>query len=283
MKFSLDLITHALRYVHPEKLYSYFGLPVPNNASGVAARAFGVSALLYLPARQAVEHQARETAQQLLDIRSVAAQVDQLPFQPGDLVAAVGDSITDDLLSWFHLLQNMVNLRRRRDHIRFLNTAFSGDTTAHLLSRFVAVVQAQPQWVLCLAGTNDARRHGELALKTDVSLEETLKNLTAMQHYARSQAPCRWLWLTPNPIRQEQVVQDEYFHQSGITWQCSDLDAVAEAIRRHFEPVIDLYPVFGYPPDAYLLEEDGLHPSSAGQVKIVRAVLDHFSSRKSGI
>ena len=62
MRFTLDLIQHALRYVHPEKLYSYFGLPVPDNVSGVAARAFGVSALLYLPARQQVERQARATA-----------------------------------------------------------------------------------------------------------------------------------------------------------------------------------------------------------------------------
>ena len=280
MKFSLDLIQHALRYVHPEKLYSYFGLPVPANVSGVAARAFGVSALLYLPARQQVERQARETAQQLLAIRSVAAQVDRLPFQPGELVAAVGDSITDDLLSWFHLLQNMVSLRRRRDKIRFLNTAFSGDTTAHLLSRFVPVIQAQPNWILCLAGTNDARRHGLSALKTDVSLAETVKNLKAMEHYAHSQIQAHWVWLTPNPIREELVAQDEYFQQSGITWQCCDLDAVAESIRRHFEPVIDLYPLFGYPPDAFLLEEDGLHPSSAGQIKILRAVLDYFCPQK---
>lgn len=283
MRFSLDLIQHALRYVHPEKLYSYFGLPVPKNVSGVAARAFGVSVLLYLPARQQVEHQAREMARQLLAIPSVAAQVDRLPFRPGELVAAVGDSITDDLFSWFNLLMNMVTMRRRRDKIRFLNTAFSGDTTAHLLSRFVAVIQAQPQWIFCLAGTNDARRHGEQALKTDVSIEETILNLSAMQHYAGTQIQSRWLWLTPNPICEEQVVRDEYFRQSGISWQACDLDAVAEGIRRHFEPVIDLYPLFGYPPDTNLLEEDGLHPSSAGQIKIVRAVLDYFSPEKSGI
>lgn len=283
MRFSLDLIQHALRYVHPEKLYSYFGLPAPANVSGVAARAFGVSALLYLPARHQVERQARETAKRLLKDPALAAQVDRLPFQPGDLVAAVGDSITDDLLSWFHLLENLVTLRRQGEQIRFLNTAFSGDTTGHLLSRFVVVVQAQPQWIFCLAGTNDARRHGEQALKTDVSLEETIKNLKAMEHFARGKISARWTWITPNPIREELVQKDEYFCESGITWRASELDAVAEGVRRQLDPVIDLYPLFGYPPDPALLEDDGLHPSPAGQIKIVRAVLDHFSSVKSGI
>jgi len=281
MRFTLDLIQHALRYVHPEKLYSYFGLPTPANTSGMAAGAFGVSALLYLPARQQVERQAKETAQQMLEDPEVTEWVDRLPFQPGDLVAALGDSITDDLLSWFHLLQNLVGLRRKRDQIRFLNTAFSGDTTSHLLSRFQPVIQAQPQWILCLAGTNDARRHGEQALKTDVSLEETIKNLKAMEHYARNCLSVHWTWITPNPIRAELAAHDIYFQESGLTWQAADLDAVAEAIRRQFDPVIDLYPVFGYPPDPDLLEEDGLHPSPAGQMQIVRAVLKHFGSLQS--
>ena len=283
MKFSLELIQHALRYVHPEKLYAYFGLPNPANSSGVAARAFGVSALLYLPARQQVERQARETARHMLEEKSIAVQVDRLPFQPGDLVMAVGDSITDDLLSWFHLIQNMVNLRRRKEKIRFQNSAFSGDTTAHLLSRFLPIIQARPQWIFCLAGTNDARRHGEQALKTDVSLDETVKNLNAMQHYARSRIKTRWVWITPNPIDAALAAKDEYFQTSGLTWRSSDLDAVAEAIRCQFDPVIDLYPVFGYPPVANLLEEDGLHPSPAGQEQIARAVLDFFSQDHLGI
>jgi acyl-CoA thioesterase-1 len=240
MNFTLELIQHALRYVHPEKLYSYFGLPVPANVSGVAARAFGVSALLYLPARQQVERQARETARQMLKEEHIAAQVDRLPFQPGNLVLAVGDSITDDLLSWFHLIQNLVTIRRRKEKIRFMNTAFSGDTTAHLLSRFLPIIQAGPQWIFCLAGTNDARRHGAQALKTDVSLDETVKNLNAMQHYALSILKTRWVWITPNPIHETLVARDEYFQVSGLTWQSSDLDAVAEAIRRQFDPVIDL-------------------------------------------
>ena len=283
MKFSLDLIQHALRYVHPEKLYSYFGLPVPANVSGVAARAFGVSVLLYLPARNQVEHQARETAHRMLEEKSIADQVDRLPFRPGDLVLAVGDSITDDLLSWFHLIQNLVKERRRQEKIRFMNTAFSGDTTAHLLSRFLPVIQAGPQWIFCLAGTNDARRHGEQAFKTDVSLDETVKNLTAMQQYALSQLDTRWIWITPNPIDEARAARDEYFQAGGLTWRSSDLDAVAEAVRCQFEPVIDLYPVFGCPPAADLLEDDGLHPSPAGQEKIARAVLDFFSQEQLGI
>lgn len=278
MRFSLDLIQHALRYVHPEKLYAYFGLPAPKYNPGMAAGAFGVSALLYLPARQQVERQARDAARELLDDHATAALVDQLPFQAGDLVAVMGDSITDDLLSWFHLVENMVELRRKGDQIRFLNLAFSGDTTAHMYSRMLPLIQAKPQWIFCLAGTNDARRVGCQPFKTAVSLAETELNLAAMRHFASSETQAHWIWLTPPPLLVEKTLTDAYFLESELCWQPADLEAAAEAVRRQSGPVIDLFPIFGNPPDPAYLEEDGLHPSAAGQALIARAVLKFLCS-----
>ena len=283
MRFSLELIQHALRYVHPEKLYTYFGLPAPKNGSGIGAGAFGVSALLYLPARQQVERQARDAARELLEDPLVAAQVDRLPFQPGDLVAVMGDSITDDLFSWFQLIQDMVELRRKSDQIRFLNLAFSGDTTAHMFSRILPLIQAKPQWIFCLAGTNDARRIGGQLVKTAVSPAETGLNLAAMQQFACTETQARWIWLTPLPLLEEKTMKDEYFRESELSWQSADLEAVAEIVRRQTGPVIDLFPVFGNPPDPTLLEEDGLHPSQAGQARIARTVLDFLSNNQLGI
>lgn len=279
MRFSLDLIQYALRYVHPEKLYAYFGLPAPKSGPpGMAAGAFGVSALLYLPARQQVERQARDAARELLEDPTVAAQVDRLPFQPGELVAVMGDSITDDLFSWFQLIEDMVELRRKDDQIRFVNLAFSGDTTAHMFSRILPLIHAKPQWIFCLAGTNDARRMGRQPLKTAVSPAETGQNLAAMQHYACTETQARWIWLTPPPLLVEKTLTDEYFLESQFSWQPAELEAVAETVRQQTGPVIDLFPVFGNPPDPALLEEDGLHPSQAGQARIARAVLDFLSN-----
>jgi lysophospholipase L1-like esterase len=210
----------------------------------------------------------------------VASLVDRLPFRPGDLVAVIGDSITDDLLSWFHLIENMVELRRKYEQIRFLNLAFSGDTTAHMLSRMLPLVQAKPQWIFCLAGTNDARRIGCQPFKPAVSPAETELNLAAMRQFAHSETQARWIWLTPPPMLADKVQADAYFRESELCWQPADLEAAAEATRRQPGPFIDLFPVLGNPPDPAYLEEDGLHPSPAGQARIAQTVLEFLCNEE---
>jgi len=55
--------------------------------------------------------------------------VDRLPFAPGQRIVAVGESTTDDLLSWFEILRRLLDLRRPADRITLTNMAVSGQTT----------------------------------------------------------------------------------------------------------------------------------------------------------
>jgi acetyl esterase/acyl-CoA thioesterase-1 len=52
---------------------------------------------------------------------------------------------------------------------------------------------------------------------------------------------------------------------------------VADIVRRRPEPVVDLQAVFGTPANPDLLLSDGLHPSLAGQIAIVTALVRHLS------
>jgi acyl-CoA thioesterase I len=279
-KLNLELVERAFRFFHPEKLYFNMAWPMPSNVDSIAARVFGVPTIIYSQLRRRVERQALAAARQMLADADFAAQVDRLPFKPGMLIAGVGDSITDDLLSWFELLAHLLKLRRPKDNLRCLNAGFSSDTSTHMLCRFYPVVKEQPDWILCMAGTNDARRHGVQAFKTAVSQAETASNLAALAHFAATQTRARWIWLTPNPILPERTWQDENLQRNQLTWQAADLDAVAQLVRARPEPVLDLYPLFGNPPEASLLMEDGLHPSLAGQVRIARALVE-FLNRTS--
>ena len=56
-------------------------------------------------------------------------------------------------------------------------------------------------------------------------------------------------------------------------WRNDDLRAVVELVRSQQDPVVDLWAAFGEPADPALLLDDGLHPSLAGQTRIVREVL----------
>ena len=62
-----------------------------------------------------------------------------------------------------------------------------------------------------------------------------------------------------------------------LGWRNDDLAAVAEAVRRQPDPVVDLYALFGVPANPGWLLPDGLHPSLAGQKAIVTALIERLS------
>ena len=68
------------------------------------------------------------------------------------------------------------------------------------------------------------------------------------------------------------------FRHGQSTWRNTDLLALAEAVGRFDEPVVDLVAAFGVPPDDDLLGPDGVHPTLAGQTAIVTALVGHLTS-----
>jgi lysophospholipase L1-like esterase len=269
---------YVLQFQHKEKLLA--GIPGVSDAT--VAALWDLDAATYRSIRDTFSERARRTAIELLADDAFAACVDRLPFAPGATVVGLGDSITDDDQSWLEILRHLLALRRPQDQIRILNEGVSGDTTMQMIARFLDVVFEQPDWILCLAGTNDARLHGQYPTKTLVSISETAANLDMLRHFGATQCPAEWLWITPATVIEEQIEHDWFLSPFELRWRNRDLIAVAQAVTDAAEQgqdsLVDLQDVFGLPPNPALLLPDGLHPSLAGQTAIARAVVKRLSA-----
>ena len=169
-------------------------------------------------------------ASELLADADFAARVDRLPFAANSTVVGLGDSITDDLQSWLEILRHLLDLRRPADAIQAVNAGISGETTSQMVSRFLGVVARQPAWIICMAGTNDARTHGTSPIKTLISIDETERNLAALRNFAATQTAARWLWLTPAAVIEEQIAADPFLSSLQAMWRNDNLAAVAAAV-----------------------------------------------------
>lgn len=269
-----EQLARLIQFIHPAKTLG----ALPGVTEDVVAAAFGLDGAEYRRIRRGFEENARAAAQALLQDADFAARVARLPFAPGGKVVALGDSITDDDQSWAEILRHLLALARPADGIALVNAGVSGHTTSDVLARFLGVVNERPDWIICMIGTNDARRHGLHPAKTMLSPAETERNLAALRQYALTQTSARWVWMTPATVIEEKIAADWWLGQTNqIAFTNADLRAVADIVRRRPEPVVDLQAVFGMPARPDLLLDDGLHPSLAGQIAIVSALVRHLS------
>jgi len=267
--FEPRYLSYVLQFEHLEKRLE----GMPGATDELIARLFGLDIEAYRSIRGRYASRARRAAYDLTEEPAFAARVDRLPFEAGDVVAGLGDSITDDDQSWLEILRCLLELRRAEDRIRVVNAGVSGDTTAQMIARFLDVVVEGPDWIICMAGTNDARLHGRSPSKVLVSVEETAKNLDMLRHMAATQTQARWVWMTPTPVIEAQIAGHWMLSGFELSWRNADLLAVRNAVCQCPETVVDLWDVFGHPPDPRFLLPDGLHPSLEGQVAIVRTVV----------
>ncbi len=177
------MIENLIQYTHLRKLYGY----LPGMDEALMARLFGLEFEDYRAVKSRFDANAREAAQELLEDPSFAERVDRLPFRERETVLGIGDSFTDDLQSWLEIVRHLFEERRPRDEIRIVNAGLSAHTTAMVLRRFAPnVIARRPDWIICLLGGNDATRVGPEPNKTQVSVDETVKNLEAMRRIART-------------------------------------------------------------------------------------------------
>jgi len=268
-----EQLAYLMKFRHPEKILAQMaGLTETH-----IAEMFEVDLATYRANKSASARQAESAAGELLDDAEFAAQLDRLPLQPGQTVVGLGDSITDDDESWLEILRHALAARRGGDGLKVINAGVSGDTTSQVITRFLAVIVEQPDWVVCLVGTNDSRWHGQSPTKTLVSVEETEKNYRMLRNFAAGQTSARWLWMTPPPAIEERIAAHWFFSELQLMWRNENVAAVADAVRRQDDAVVDLQAAFGCPADPALLLEDGLHPSLAGQKLIVRTLVARWS------
>jgi lysophospholipase L1-like esterase len=268
-----EQVAYFTQFIHPDKGYDY----LPGADANLMATMLGVEPAAYQAVASHFAANAAQVAAELLRDPEFAGAVDRVPFAPGSTIVGLADSITDDLQSWFEMLRHALTLRRPGDNFRLHNQAVSGDTTTALISRFYGVTQLNPDWILCMVGTNDAREHGLSPGKTLVSLGETGANLREVRAFAARQTSARWVWLTPTPVIESRIPQDWWLGPQQMMWRNANLRPIVELIRAQDDPVVDLWSAFGeQPPDRYLLS-DGLHPSLEGQTAILRSVVERLT------
>jgi lysophospholipase L1-like esterase len=272
-------IRGTVQYIHPEKIYFY--LPGFQREDFVAGT-YGLDVETYRAIRAEFAAAARGAAAELLADDAFAGLVDRLPFQPDELVVAIGESDTDDLQSWFEILRYLIDIRRPEDGIRLLNLAISGQTTADVVGQLLQALAWEPDWILAGVGGNDAGRTGIGATKTDVSPEETERNLTNLRSVAAAQSEASWVWLTRWSVDEDRIAAYPGFAMGQFSGRAEDLDAVSELVRQQPDPVVDISSIFGRPAALEFLVEDGLHPSLAGQQLIARTVVERLADLPGG-
>jgi acyl-CoA thioesterase I len=244
-----------VRFEHPAKLLSVAELP---GAAGLDAAA--QAAAYRTDAETVTALRARFRIQ-------VAAAARRLEMRPvPQRILALGDSITDDLLSWAEIL--------RAAGLDVVNAGVSGDTTADALRRLYGITLLKPDIVVTMLGTNDCQRHDGHLL---VSPEESARNLAAIAGWLR-RTGARLLWITPPPVDEAALARAIGARPFAV--RDADVRAVAAAIHALGEPVIDLHEVFAG--RRRLLMEDGVHPTLEGQTAIAAAVASELGQSHSG-
>lgn len=272
-QLSSEQQAYVLQFQHPEKIIG--GLSGLGDA--MLAALFGIDAALYRQIKDQFAANARGAAEELLSDADFAAKVDRIPFLPGETIVGLGDSITDDWQSWLEILRNLIAIRRPSDNLKIVNAGISGHTTADINGRFLDIVAMQPKWILCMAGTNDARKHGLRPTKSMVGLEETGKNLVMLRAFSANQTTAQWIWITPPTLIQEKVAAHWFLGPLQLSFSNDHVAAIADLMRQLRDPVVDLQQIFGIPANPDYLLDDGLHPSLAGQKAIVRAVVEKLA------
>jgi acyl-CoA thioesterase-1 len=244
-----------VRFEHPAKLLSVAELPGAAGLDAAAqAAAYRTDAGTVTALRARFRTQVAGTAKQL-----------DVPHRPGRIVA-LGDSITDDLLSWAEIL--------RAAGLDVVNAGVSGDTTADALRRLYGITLLEPDLVITMLGTNDCQRHDGALL---VSPEESARNLASIAGWLR-RTGARLLWITPPPV--DEAALARAVRSRPLAVREADVRAVAEAVCALGDPVVDLRAVFGGRPG--LLMEDGVHPTLEGQTAIAAAVASELGHSHSG-
>ena len=269
--------TKLIRMQHPEKMLKF----VRSFQDETLATLYGIpDTETFLRLKNSLQRQTKEAAAQLFEDPAFADRVDQLPFRQGETIVGLGESTTDDLLSWFEILRQLLELRRPRDGIRLVNEGLSGHTSSQLLGRINGTMAHDPEWVLCMIGGNDALRFGPEPSSTQVSIGETSRNLAEILRLAQARGNPRWVWITPTTINGERIEAFPPFRQGGIRCRNEDIAAVGDVMRNLSDPVVDTQAEFGLPANTVWMEADGLHPSLAGHQVIVTLLVQELTGGK---
>ena len=266
-------IKEILKLNHPEKFLAFF----PGMNENTAAAIYGINVEAYRAIKAEFTNNAKLAADELLQDINFVKRVEKLPFKKGDVVLGFGDSITDDYQSWFEILSFVLEKVFGQNAFKLVNAGWSGDTSLQLIKRFLGVANENPDWIICMIGTNDAIRNKLLPERTSISFEETAGNLDYLTKLAKKKTNAEWIWMTPPNVNPETIDAHPFTEFLQNAWDTEDLRKIAEYMKSRKEPVIDIWEAFGNPVNDELLSSDGLHPSIKGYKEIVRQLVEQLT------
>lgn len=258
------------RFAHPDKYPPLARAAVPEDTlAAVSAALAGIEVAAW-------EHHLEGLAR---DAEASALQVDpalaaRLPFVAGDRVLVLGDSITDDLLSWAAQLRVYVRTHLPDLGIEVINAGITGNTTQEAISRVDLLIAARPTWVIQMLGTNDARLHGATRVRMQ-SIGETRRNLELIARLIAAETDATLVRMTPPPVNDRDAEAWGAFQQQLITWSQADVVDIAQAVREQPGLIVDVHQALSaaLAEDPGLMLPDGVHPSLLGQRRILEILL----------
>lgn len=277
-----DVPAVIARFLHPEKLPALHRIHArPNDVLQITSLLSGVSPTRVEELQYQLTSRTHALATELLSEERFVAAVENLPFRAGDIIVALGDSITDDALSWAHLLQSVLDQVRPTDNLIVRNHGITGHTSGEVISRIDTIMTERPDWIIQLLGTNDARLHGLTAPMRSTSSEETARNLGVLRTLIQKDTQAQLICMTPLPVIDTAADKWEPFRGQAITWRDTDVQDIRKTILGADPSAVDLYSTFSAQQLVTLLEEDGVHPNERGQQLILRTLVNHLATGPS--
>lgn len=234
---------------------------------------------------------AKEAAIELLEDPDVAEWIEELPFEPGNTIVALGDSITDDLQGWFNIFQHVLEIGLDAD-FTFVNSGVSYDTSTDALKRLNRdVLDHDPDWVIVALGTFDAQRLHVAPNRPLVSLADYWENLNTIEEAVGEVTDNPLIWVSPPPVITEMQQQIQLFHFDLFEKDLSQyreiltgkkgyiVDPLGERMMDKDDSVEDQEEE-NPGPAAWNYLSDGLHPSLSGHTNTVKELIRFLALAK---
>lgn len=264
------LETYLLQFLNLEKRYPL--LPGIRNTKAMAGL-MGLEEEELKENRTKFDQNAKEAALELLEEEDITKWIDQLPFGKDDTIVAIGDSITDDLQSWFSILGYALEMTVPEANFTFVNSGVSYDTTTDALRRLNRdLVAHEPDWVIVALGTFDAVRMNLTPDRTLVPLAEYWENTNAIEDVVAELTDNPVIWISPPPVLSEMLDDFRLFDYSVYN---EDLLKYREILSGKKGYIVDPRGkrMGEDEPEAWNFLNDGLHPSLSGHSNTVRELL----------
>ena len=270
---------NAARFLHLDKAVMLARSPlVPQVPGSLAASLGGYDPHHFTRISRGLAYSVQRAAEQLLADPEFSQALESLPLAPGERIVALGDSITDDSVSWAEQLKAVLALTR--PDVTVLNHGVTGATTHDHLARVDLLVQARPTWVIQLLGTNDVRRQGRNTWLCMVEPEQTARNLEKLAQLIANETGARLTRMAPPPVIEARIQEWEPFAVEQISWRARDVENVAATVLQADPPAINLAAIFAERAEELLLP-DGVHPNVAGQSVILRSLVIELSRQRA--